>query len=136
MVEDSLAVDRLDFRMMAEGFLRSHDDEELRAFLAALEKDVQTLLDVVYDLAWSGLREDAFCLLASSGQEVWCNHPMFWYTLSWLAADLDRDVHARSYIEKAEAISPLYCFPARYSCLRRRAGSFPKVLVENRMRDG
>jgi len=126
LIEDSLAIDRLDFRALAGRFLLAGDDQALRVFLIALENDIQTLLDIAYDLAWSGLRDDALFLLESCAGTAWCDHPMFWYTISWLAASLDRDAQAQSYTEKAEAASSLYCFPARLEemvvledCIRR-----------------
>ena len=130
LIDDSLAFDRFDFRAMAERFLLSNNLNDLEAFVAALEADVQTLLDVVYDLAWSGLHSDAFLLLDSCIGRQGMDHPMLWYTLSWLAALSGRDTQALQYTEKAEAASSLHCFPARLEemivledCLRRRPQS-------------
>jgi tetratricopeptide (TPR) repeat protein len=113
VIDETLALDRLDFRMMAERFLLSRAAPDLRAFLAALEEDVQTLLDVAYDLAWSGLHKDAFELLEACSQEALLEHPMFWYTLSWLVSLLERDRQSSQYAAQAEAASPRHCFPAR-----------------------
>ncbi len=130
LVEDSLAMDPLDFRMMAERVLLSRDSDELRAFLAALEGDVQTLLDVGYDLAWSGLREDAFFLLQACCVEAGYEYPILGYTLAWLAALLGKENEASQFLDAAEAASPRYCFPARNEemivledCWRRRPAS-------------
>ena len=113
VVDASLVDDRLDFRMMAERFLASGADQDLRGYLTALEGDVQTLLDVVYDLAWSGLRDDGFDLLqACIGYDGW-EHPMLYYTLSWLASSAGRTEEASSLLTHAEAASFRYCFPAR-----------------------
>ena len=112
-IAESLALDRLDFRMMAERFLLSGSDLELAAFLNALDGDLQTLLDVGFDLAWSGLQEDAFLLLEACSRSEGCHHPMLWYTLSWLADSLHKDARASEYVANAEATSPRYCFPAR-----------------------
>jgi tetratricopeptide (TPR) repeat protein len=38
---------------------------------------------------------------------------MRWYTLSWLAAALNKPARAAEFLTKAEAASPQYCFPAR-----------------------
>jgi tetratricopeptide (TPR) repeat protein len=113
LIEESLAQDRLDFRMMAERVLLSRRDEDRGAFVTALGGDVQTLLDVGFDLAWSGLEDDAFLLLETCCQTGAWNHPMLWYTLSWLAATLHKDARAAEYLDRAEAASPQYCFPAR-----------------------
>lgn len=112
-IAESLALDRLDFRMMAERFFLSGSDQELEAFLTALDGDLQTLLDVSFDLAWSGSQEDAFLLLEACSRSGEWHHPMFWYTLSWLACALHKDARAAEYLARAEASSPLYCFPAR-----------------------
>ena len=130
LVDDTLALDRLDFRMMAERFFLSREPEELRAYLAALDGDVQTLLDVVFDLAWSGLRDDAFLLLEACVREEGWEHPMLFNTLAWLAAALGLESHSNRYAAQAEAASPLYCFPARLEemivledCVRRHPES-------------
>ncbi|MFZ0338670.1 MAG: DUF5107 domain-containing protein, partial [Terracidiphilus sp.] len=130
LVEDSMAQDPLDFRMMAERVLLGRDSEELGAFLAALERDVQTLLDVVYDLAWSGMREDAFFLLQACCGDAGYEYPMLAYTLAWLAALLGMEKEASQFFDAAEIASPRYCFPARNEemivledCLRRRPQS-------------
>ena len=43
----------------------SRSNEDFNALFVALEGDLQTLLDVTFDLAWSGLQDDAFVLLES-----------------------------------------------------------------------
>lgn len=113
VIENSLALDSLDFRMMVERYLLSRRAEDLAAFLGLLDGDVQTLLDVGFDLAWGGLQEDAYQVLEACSKQSAGNYPMLWYTLSWIAADLHKDAHAADYLRKAEAAPPLYCFPAR-----------------------
>ena len=112
-VEAALADDPLDFRMMAERFLLSRDEIDLRAYLTALEGDVQTLIDVAYDLAWSGLREDAFTLLHTCAELGGFDHPMIWYLLSWLASRAGEQEASGAYLAMAEASPSRYCFPAR-----------------------
>lgn len=113
LIDETLALDPLCFRIMAERFLLSRNPSDLHAFLTALEGDVQTLLDVVYELAWSGLSQDAFVLLESARREADLTHPMIGYTLAWLSARLGRTQDAARFIHDAEAASPRYCFPAR-----------------------
>ena len=113
LVSATLALDPLDFRTMAETFLATRDPHDMRAYVSALESDVQTLLDVVFDLAWSGLRDDAYALLEAFSRETICGHPIPWYTLSWLASLLGEDAASKQYLTYAEAASPLHCFPAR-----------------------
>jgi tetratricopeptide (TPR) repeat protein len=130
VVEESLLSDPLDFRMMAERYLLSRDESDLHAYLLELQGDIQTLLDVGYDLAWSGLQSDAFFLLDACGSEQRFDHPMLWYTLAWLAAKLGVAAKAEDFIQRAELASPIYCFPARLEemlvledCLKRRPAS-------------
>ena len=113
IIAETLSLDRLDFRMMAERFLLSRSEPDCSAFVAELEGDIQTLLDVAYDLVWSGFREDALSLLQACELTRHWEHPMFWYTLSWLAASLGQEQQAGQYLAQAEASSPRYCFPAR-----------------------
>jgi tetratricopeptide (TPR) repeat protein len=113
VIADSLLLDPLDFRTKAEQFLLSSSEQDLDAFLTSLEDDAQTLLDVGFDLAWSGLHEDALRLLEACSQKAGLNHPMLCYTLSWLADGQDKPSEAVEYRVKAEAASPRYCFPAR-----------------------
>jgi len=112
-INETLLLDRLDFRMMAERFLLTRADDDLSAFIAALDGDIQTLLDVAYDLAWARLLEDSYILLQACGREKQWQHPMFWYTLSWLASSLGLEQESNQYLAQAESASPLYCFPAR-----------------------
>ena len=113
LMEDSLAIDPLDFRMMVERALLQEDTATLGAFHRALEGDVQTLLDVVFDLAWSGLKDEAFALLNHALTQGDMSYPMLWYTLGWLAAALHKEEQIRECITRAEAASPRYCFPHR-----------------------
>jgi tetratricopeptide (TPR) repeat protein len=59
------------------------------------------------------MRGDAYALLQAYRREAQWEHPMLWYTLSWLAALLGHKRQSRQYAAKAEAASPRYCFPAR-----------------------
>ncbi len=112
-IAETLALDKLDFRTLAEQFLLTRSDEDLQAYLAALDGDIQTLLDVGYDLAWCGLPDDAFELLLACGRAGAWQHPMLWYTLSWLGALLCREQECAEFAARGEAASPRYCFPAR-----------------------
>lgn len=134
LVDESLALDPLNFLAMAEGVLLDRDGKKLRAFLDRLEGNVQVLLDLGYDLAWAGLREDAFFLLQACRDEAGFEYPMVGYTLSWLAALLGKDKEAQEFLHAAESASPRYCFPARLEemivledCLRRHAAA-PRAL--------
>jgi tetratricopeptide (TPR) repeat protein len=109
----SLSIDPLNFRVMAEEFLLTRSDQDLQALVSALEGDAQTLLDVVYDLAWGGLHEDAADLLKACIGGADRDHPMLWYTLWWLCSSLGRGQESSEYAKRAEAASPRYCFPAR-----------------------
>src|ERR1700733_4435629 len=112
-IAESLALDRLDFRTMVERFLLTGKEKDRDAFVAALEGDIQTLLDVSFDLAWSGLQKDALVLLQACCNAGKWEYPLLWYTLSWLASALNRKTAAFEYLVTAEAASPRYCFPAR-----------------------
>lgn len=112
-ISESLALDRLDLRMIAERFLLTGKEKDRDAFVAALEGDIQTLLDVSFDLAWCGLQKDAFVLLQACRNAGEFEYPLLWYTLSWLACALNSKSAAFEYLVTAEAASPRYCFPAR-----------------------
>jgi tetratricopeptide (TPR) repeat protein len=113
MIDETLSFDRLDFRMKAERFLLTRSEHDLHLFVTELEGDIQTLLDVSYDLAWSGLRDDSLSLLEACSEVGRWEHPMLWYTLSWLTFSLQKEKQSSEFAAKAEAASPLYCFPAR-----------------------
>ncbi|HEY3628166.1 MAG TPA: DUF5107 domain-containing protein [Terracidiphilus sp.] len=106
-------LDSLDFRVKAGQYLLTRDDRDLAHFCTALEGDVQTLLDVGFDLAWGGLPDDAFYLFEACARRLNIGYPMFWYVLSWLASSLGMEDRAAEYIVRAEAASPYLCFPAR-----------------------
>ena len=113
VTDETLSLDCLDFRTIAEQFLLTRKEQDLKAFVKALDGDVQTLLDVTFDLAGCGLHDDAFMLIQSCCQNEQWEHPMLWYTLSWLASLLDEKEQSREYAASAEAASSRYCFPAR-----------------------
>lgn len=112
-IGETLSLDKLDFRAMAERYLLTRSEEDLAAFISALDNDIQTLLDVVYDLAWTGFRDDAFALIEACCRQGAFEYPMLFYTLSWLASLLEREQVSNVYAVRAEAASPLHCFPAR-----------------------
>jgi len=109
-LDAAFALDPLDLRMQAERFLLNN---QVAGFLDALEGDAQSLLDVVFDLAWSGLKDEAILLLQAVLSASSFDHPMLWYTLGWLAVSLGNEQLAAEARASAEAASPLYCFPAR-----------------------
>jgi tetratricopeptide (TPR) repeat protein len=113
VIGETLSFDKLDFRAMAERYLLTRSEEDIAGFASALGDDIQTLLDVAYDLAWSGLHDDAFTLIEACCRQAAFEHPMLFYTLSWLAWLLAREEESDSYATRGEAASPLYCFPAR-----------------------
>ncbi len=113
VIDETIALDPLCFRILAERALLSGAEEDMHSFVAALDRDVQTLLDVAFELAWSGLRDDAFLLLNACNAKAGFDLPMLWFTLSWLAASLGNEQKSMQYAAQAEAASPLYCFPAR-----------------------
>lgn len=112
-IAETLRLDKLDLRAMAEQYLLTRSSDGLNALLTALDGDVQTLLDLGYDLAWSGLAEDAFDLFHAASRAVQWEHPVFWYTLAWFASLLDRKEQAAEYAERAEQAPTRYCFPSR-----------------------
>jgi tetratricopeptide (TPR) repeat protein len=113
VVSEALAIDRLDFRMMAERFLASRHEQDLDEYLNALEGDAQTLLDVSYDLAWAGLGDDAYALLKGCSQDARYRHPMLLYTISWIASSLGLELESLHYAEQGEGADSTCCFPAR-----------------------
>ncbi|HEY1987732.1 MAG TPA: DUF5107 domain-containing protein [Terracidiphilus sp.] len=113
LIRETLSLDPLDFRTMAEQFLTSRDPKDLNAYISTLGSDVQTLLDAAFDLTWSGLREDAYALLQGWVRASEAMYPMIWYALSYLASLLGQERESRQYATQAEAASPRFCFPAR-----------------------
>ncbi len=113
VIKRAHALDPLCLRMAAELFLLNRSSQSLQAFLDALEGDVQTLLDVTFELAWSGLRLDTYALLQACVEQAHFAHPMLWYSLSWLALSLGDEENARHCAREAQAASLLYCFPCR-----------------------
>ena len=112
-IQKGLSLDLLDYRMMAEQFLLTRLDSDLAEFCARLGNDVQTLLDVTFDLAWSGLRADALELLTTCTRDAGFDYPMVFYTASWLASLLHKEEEAAEFARRGEAASPQFCFPAR-----------------------
>ncbi len=112
-IDEALERDRLDFRIRAERFLLTQNEEDFLAFTTALEGDQQTLLDVVFDLAWSGARDEALQILERCIRAERWDFPMLWYTLAWLAETPKLSAGSREYLVRAESAPSRYCFPAR-----------------------
>lgn len=112
-IEEGLSLDPLDYRMMAERFLLTRNKADLSEFCAKLGNDVQTLLDVTFDLAWSGMFSDAQELLTSCIIEAGFDYPIALYIASWLASLLHKENEQAEFARRAEAASPHLCFPAR-----------------------
>jgi len=112
-IEEGLSLDPLDYRMMAERFLLTRSKADLSEFCTKLANDVQTLLDVTFDLALSGLFSDALELLTNCIIEAGFDYPIALYTASWLASLLQREGELAELARRAEAASPRLCFPAR-----------------------
>jgi len=113
LIDETLALDPLDFRTMAERFLLDPKPEAWSAFENTLDGDVQTLLDVSFDMAWNGFHQDALALLQTFAERHQQGHPMVWYALSWHADALRQKTQAARFLAKAEECSARYCFPAR-----------------------
>jgi len=113
IAEETLKIDPLDFRAMVESFLLCRSNENLVSLIRALDQDWQSLLDVIFDLAWEGSLDDAYFVLSGCIAEAGWDSPMLWYTLSWLEQRLHREREASELLANAEAASPRYCFPAR-----------------------
>ena len=112
-IEEGLSLDPLDYRMMAERFLLTRNKADLSEFCTKLGNDVQTLLDVTFDLAWSGMFSDAQELLTSCITESGFDYPIALYIASWLASLLHKEGEQAEFARRAEAASPHLCFPAR-----------------------
>ena len=112
-IEAGLSLDPLDFRMMAERFFLTRNQDALSDFCTNLHTDVQTLLDVTFDLAWSGLFADALELLGACITKAGIDYPVAFYTASWLASLLHKEGEQAEFARRAEAASPEFCFPAR-----------------------
>ncbi|MBP7960925.1 MAG: DUF5107 domain-containing protein [Caldilineaceae bacterium] len=105
---DLLAVDPLDhWARVAAG--------DVAGFLTKSRNDAQTVLDVVYDCADAGFREEAIRLLelhhANEVAAVAVPNPLersqlTHYALAWLTGSLEQ-------LEKARAMNPDYFFPSR-----------------------
>ena len=114
VVSQTLAVDALDFRSLAEiYFLSNPASQGGSTVLTELAGDVQTLLDVAFDYISEGLQRDAFDLLKAAADNGGVNFPIALYLLLWLATQQGQASMASNYAVRAAGASPLYCFPSR-----------------------
>lgn len=111
LIEDSLRMDPLHLLLRAVRALGSASD--LAHYRGTLEADAQSHLDVVCDLAWSGLQDEAIHLLLALRHADELQTPMTGYLLSWLHRRQGDAQAAESAAEGAEAANGIYCFPAR-----------------------
>ncbi len=113
LIEDSLRMDPLNLLLLAVRALGSASSLNFDRYRTALGADAQSHLDLVCDLAWSGLQTEAIHLLLALQHAVELQTPMTWYLLSWLDRTQGDVQAAESAAARAEAACGTHCFPAR-----------------------
>lgn len=110
LTEETLRRDPLDFRAQAESALLHATEAQ---WVAALEGDTQTALDIAFDYAGAGLYADASRLLTLFAAQTGAEYPMIYYSLASFAAAQGQTEEAAKLRRRAAAAPPLHCFPSR-----------------------
>lgn len=113
LLEESLRIDPLNLLLLASLALGNGSEQSFQRYRTALDGDVQSHLDVVCDLAWSGLREEALQLLRTLQDAAELQTPMTWYLMSWMLGERGDFSAAEMAAERAEQADGTCCFPAR-----------------------
>ena len=72
---------------------------------------VHTYLEYAIDYASAGMYDEAAQMLACLTEDTPETYPMIYYALGYFAHQSGDDAAALAYYQKAETMSPLYCFP-------------------------
>lgn len=110
LTAETLRLDPLDYRAQAEVALLNETGSQ---WVAALQGDVQTALDVAFDYAGAGLLVDASRLLRAFAGEAGVRYPMIDYALAAFEQSAGEVERADQHRAAAAASSSLYCFPSR-----------------------
>lgn len=107
LLEETLALDPLDW------WARHLRGDPLHC-------DLQTRLDIAHDCARAGFRDEAVALLKRAAatlgdlpDQSWGAPPLIQYTIGWLEQKRGDERSALKHFQRAAALPPDYCFPAR-----------------------
>lgn len=107
-VEENLRVDPFDYWSMFEKMFLGENPQEQKQNIFSLSRNFhETFLQTARDYAEGGLYEEAIEVLNTCTQEK----PLLFYYKGYYYSRRGFDTEAESAWEKAEKISPLYCFP-------------------------
>ncbi len=117
-LEKSLLDDPLDLLCMATRALISESSHAFHPYRSALEADTQTHLDVLLDLAGSGMRSEAIRLGLHFIDDPGLQSPMIRYLLASLLRREGDARQAQLHAGYADSMDTVYCFPSRMEELR------------------
>lgn len=107
-VEENLKVDPFDYWSWFEKMFLEKNYQEQKENILSLTRDFhETFLQTARDYAEGGLYEEAIEVLETCTQEK----PLLFYYKGYYCTRMGLDTEAEKAWEKAENISPLYCFP-------------------------
>ncbi|MEF2877602.1 MAG: DUF5107 domain-containing protein [Blautia sp.] len=107
-VEENLKVDPFDYWSWFEKMFLEENYQEQKENILSLTRDFhETFLQTARDYAEGGLYEEAIEVLETCTQEK----PLLFYYKGYYCTRMGLDTEAEKAWEKAENISPLYCFP-------------------------
>jgi len=114
VITETLLIDPLEFRSISEKFFLTTDSARaVESLVEAFDRDIQTSLDIAYDYMAEGLLDEALRLLQVVTEGTNSRYPMLFYTMWWLALQLNEKTVAQKYALAARGAPSLYCFPAR-----------------------
>lgn len=108
-LEESLAIDRLDFVSHLEFWFLMNDESERDAFMALTKKDAHTLLELALDYEAAGLFAEAKGLLSM----IQVKNPLIWYHMGHIQCQEGNMEAAEASFGTAEKTDSSYCFPYR-----------------------
>ncbi len=111
LIAESLSIDPMNMGCRYEEYLLSKSESVKSEIIALMRGFENSYLEYALDYSNAGMQEEAITLLnfiAEDGAEL---YPMVYYALGYFASLSGDKAAAKCYYEKAERMSPDYCFP-------------------------
>lgn len=108
LIEDSLEIDLFNIGVIFEKYLITKDSKVLDEIKSLLQSKVHTYIEYAIDFMGAGMYDEALTLLDVIKDS---SYPMVHYFIGYLHFLKNETKTAKTCYEKAEKMSPNYCFP-------------------------
>ncbi len=111
LIAESLSIDPLNIGCRFEQYLLT-GSEQLKAQIVELMHDAaNSYLEYALDYSAAGMQQEAAQIISMLTERGEAQYPMIYYALGYFASQSGDKNAAKEYYQKAEQMSPNYCFP-------------------------